>query len=94
VSSTLEDVSLRVIRKVKGKAADPPFSLLSALNPARSIGPDIVIGQFDFYHWIYWLGPAMGAALAVAFWKGIQYGEFFLLFSRRIRGADALVPLV
>lgn len=26
-----------------------------ALNPARSIGPDIVIGTFDFYHWIYWV---------------------------------------
>ncbi|GAA5986080.1 hypothetical protein JCM5350_004424 [Sporobolomyces pararoseus] len=47
-----------------------------SLNPARSIGPDIVIGQFDSYHWIYWLGPAMGACLAVAFWKGIQYVHF------------------
>ncbi|GAA5872001.1 hypothetical protein JCM16303_000941 [Sporobolomyces ruberrimus] len=49
-----------------------------SLNPARSIGPDIVIGTFDFYHWIYWLGPAMGAALAVVFWKGIQYVHFSL----------------
>jgi len=49
-----------------------------SLNPARSIGPDIVIGTFDFYHWIYWLGPAMGAALAVVFWKGIQWIHFEL----------------
>ncbi|KPV76267.1 uncharacterized protein RHOBADRAFT_10302, partial [Rhodotorula graminis WP1] len=47
-----------------------------SLNPARSIGPDIVIGTFDFYHWIYWLGPAMGACLAVAFWKLIRYVHF------------------
>ncbi|GAA5899884.1 hypothetical protein JCM8208_005532 [Rhodotorula glutinis] len=49
-----------------------------SLNPARSIGPDIVIGTFDFYHWIYWLGPAMGACLAVAFWKFIRYVHFEL----------------
>ncbi|GAA6010650.1 hypothetical protein JCM11491_003010 [Sporobolomyces phaffii] len=47
-----------------------------SLNPARSLGPDIVIGKFDNYHWIYWLGPAMGAALAVVFWKGIQWIHF------------------
>ena len=35
-----------------------------SLNPARSFGPDVVTGTFDGYHWIYWLGPAMGACLA------------------------------
>ncbi|GAA5896137.1 uncharacterized protein JCM6883_001727 [Sporobolomyces salmoneus] len=49
-----------------------------SLNPARSLGPDVVIGQFDTYHWIYWLGPALGATVAVAFWKGIQYVHFSL----------------
>ncbi|GAA5930292.1 uncharacterized protein JCM15063_004766 [Sporobolomyces koalae] len=49
-----------------------------SLNPARSIGPDVVIGQFDTYHWIYWLGPALGAGVAVAFWKIIQWIHFEL----------------
>jgi aquaporin related protein len=34
-----------------------------SLNPARSFGPAVVIG-FTNYHWIYWIGPLMGAALA------------------------------
>lgn len=34
-----------------------------SLNPARSLGPAVVAG-FERYHWIYWLGPALGAGLA------------------------------
>lgn len=35
-----------------------------SLNPARSFGPDVVTGSFPHYHWIYWLGPALGALLS------------------------------
>ena len=24
-----------------------------SVNPARSFGPDVVLGQFSHYHWIY-----------------------------------------
>jgi aquaporin related protein len=34
-----------------------------SLNPARSFGPAVVVG-FTNYHWIYWLGPLMGAGVA------------------------------
>ncbi|KAI4612589.1 hypothetical protein J4E81_010758 [Alternaria sp. BMP 2799] len=34
-----------------------------SLNPARSFGPAVVVG-FTSYHWIYWLGPMLGAAVA------------------------------
>lgn len=28
-----------------------------SLNPARSFGPDVVVGSFPGYHWIYCLSP-------------------------------------
>ncbi|KAI5084288.1 hypothetical protein GOP47_0000457 [Adiantum capillus-veneris] len=39
-----------------------PFSSCS-LNPARSFGPALVSWSWDD-HWIYWVGPILGAALA------------------------------
>ncbi|PGH12935.1 hypothetical protein AJ80_06540 [Polytolypa hystricis UAMH7299] len=38
-----------------------------SLNPARSFGPDVVSAKFTGYHWIYWIGPGLGALLATAF---------------------------
>lgn len=35
----------------------------TSINPARSFGPAVVT-RFVGYHWIYWLGPVMGALLA------------------------------
>ncbi|KAF2397455.1 aquaporin [Trichodelitschia bisporula] len=47
-----------------------------SLNPARSFGPDVVLGQFNGYHWIYWLGPALGALLAVLVYKLMKKLEY------------------
>jgi len=44
-----------------------------SLNPTRSFGPDVVSGQFNGYHWIYWLGPFLGALLASGFYVLIKY---------------------
>lgn len=47
-----------------------------SLNPARSFGPAVILGSFAGYHWIYWVGPFLGALLAVAFYKivkGLEY---------------------
>jgi len=40
-----------------------------SLNPARSLGPAVVTGDFPGYHWIYWVGPGLGAALGAAVYK-------------------------
>lgn len=40
-----------------------------ALNPARWLGPAAVTKRFVGSDWIYWIGPILGAVLAVAFYK-------------------------
>ena len=37
----------------------------ASMNPARSLGPDLVLGRFD-HLWAYFAGPAAGATIAVA----------------------------
>jgi aquaporin Z len=40
----------------------------TGLNPARTLGPSIVSGQWDVW-WVYFLGPVVGAALVAALWR-------------------------
>ncbi len=36
----------------------------ASMNPARSLGPALLSNTWQ-YHWIYWVGPILGAQLAV-----------------------------
>jgi len=47
-----------------------------SLNPARSFAPAVVNHYFYDYHWIYWLGPILGALLAAAFYRFIKMLEY------------------
>lgn len=41
----------------------------AGLNPARSFGPCVAAKSFPNYHWIYWVGPFLGSAIAFGIWK-------------------------
>jgi len=47
-----------------------------SLNPARSFGPAVVLKSFSTYHWIYWLGPALGAIIAAGFYKMLKWLQY------------------
>jgi len=47
-----------------------------SLNPARTFGPAVVLHNFVGYHWIYWIGPILGAVVASGFYflmKKLEY---------------------
>ncbi|KAH9859906.1 hypothetical protein IAQ61_011689 [Plenodomus lingam] len=47
-----------------------------SVNPARSFGPAVVTRTFSSYHWIYWVGPILGALLASVFYMFIKALEY------------------
>lgn len=46
----------------------------ASMNPARTFGPAIATGVWDA-HWLYWLGPLLGASLAVVTYGYLRKGE-------------------
>ena len=42
-----------------------------SLNPARSFGPALIVGNFDF-QWIYWITPILGGLIAAGVYKGLH----------------------
>lgn len=44
----------------------------ASVNPARSFGPCVVGANFQTYHWIYWLGPVLGACLAAGYYHFVK----------------------
>ena len=43
------------------------------MNPARSFGPAVAAASFPGYHWIYWLGPGMGAVVTSGYFRFIKW---------------------
>ncbi|KAK1828878.1 aquaporin-1 [Podospora conica] len=48
----------------------------ASLNPARSLGCAVAATSFPRYHWIYWLGPVLGATLAAGFYRLVKYFHY------------------
>jgi aquaporin Z len=45
----------------------------TSVNPARSLGPAIIVGGTALEQlWLFWVAPIIGALLATAVWKVIQ----------------------
>lgn len=85
------------------------IAITGSLNPARSFGPAVVLGSFPSHHWIYWLGPALGAVIAFGFYKLVKILEYetanpgqdfddreaenFEFDEERARGSDVVRPI-
>ncbi|KAJ7317770.1 hypothetical protein JRQ81_003932 [Phrynocephalus forsythii] len=44
-----------------------------SINPARSFGPAVIMGTFSGAHWVFWLGPLLGASLASITYNYLLY---------------------
>jgi len=69
-----------------------------SLNPARSLGPDVINRSFPGYHWIYWVGPLLGSLLASGFyhllcwvrWEKINPGQDYNEWEAARKGSTAV----
>ena len=42
-----------------------------SLNPAKSFGPALMTGNFD-YNWLYWIAPIVGGIIAAGIYKALH----------------------
>ncbi|XP_024082949.1 aquaporin AQPAn.G-like isoform X1 [Cimex lectularius] len=47
-----------------------------SMNPARSFGPALLAGNWE-YHWIYWVATCLGAAVAAVLYRMVFAQEIF-----------------
>ncbi|KAK4499554.1 hypothetical protein PRZ48_010070 [Zasmidium cellare] len=47
-----------------------------SLNPARSFAPCVAAASFQGYHWIYWVGPFLGALVAAGYYHFVKFFHY------------------
>ncbi|OCL06137.1 aquaporin-like protein [Glonium stellatum] len=47
-----------------------------SLNPTRSFGPAVAGTWFPGYHWIYWVGPFLGAIVSAGYYHFVKYFNY------------------
>jgi aquaporin related protein len=47
-----------------------------SLNPARSFGPAVAGTKFPGYHYIYWIGPLLGGAIAAGYYRFLKFFHY------------------
>ncbi|GAW26302.1 putative aquaporin rerated other eukaryote [Rosellinia necatrix] len=47
-----------------------------SLNPARSFGCAVAAPSFPSYHWIYWVGPGLGAVIASGYYRFVKFCHY------------------
>lgn len=65
----------------------------ASLNPARSLGPALVAGDWRDY-WVYVLGPLAGAGAAAAVWALVPRGTLTAKLYHDVRYASTLASLL
>jgi len=66
----------------------------ASMNPARSFGPALAAGVWTA-HWVYWLGPLIGAALGVGVYDYLRTGHAHdhRIAGRSLAGTSRVVSL-
>ena len=60
----------------------------TGVNPARSFGAALAKRYFPHYHWIYWIGPLLGAILAWFVWQVLQWLDYANYVAREKEAAE------
>ncbi|KAH9823722.1 putative MIP aquaporin TC1A8 family protein [Teratosphaeria destructans] len=48
----------------------------ASVNPARSLGPCVAAASFQGYHWIYYVGPLLGALISAGYFHFIKFFHY------------------
>ncbi|XP_037702139.1 aquaporin-5 isoform X2 [Choloepus didactylus] len=57
-----------------------------SMNPARSFGPAVVMKRFSPTHWVFWVGPIVGAVLAAVLY-------FYLFFPNSLSMSERVAVI-